>query len=108
MKIVTVVGARPQFIKAATVSRAIDAFNKKGSHAGRQHRKKEIQEVLVHTGQHYDILMDRVFFEELELPKPDHHLGVGSGSHAKQTALMLERIESVLQTKKPDRVMVYG
>ena len=102
MKIVTVVGARPQFIKAAAVSRAIQAFNQR-------HRSKiKIHEILVHTGQHYDYLMDRVFFEELELPKPDYHLGVGSGSHAKQTAMMLERIETVLKKEKPEVVIVYG
>jgi len=99
MKIVTIVGARPQFIKAATVSRAIQKFNK---------RKNRIQEILVHTGQHYDYLMDRVFFEELDLSEPHYHLGVGSGSHGKQTGIMLERIETVLEKEKPDIVMVYG
>lgn len=96
MKIVTVIGARPQFIKAAAVSRAI------------QHSKQKIEEILVHTGQHYDYLMDQVFFEELELFKPDYHLGVGSGSHGKQTGIMLERIEAVLQKEKPEVVLVYG
>jgi len=99
MKIVTIVGARPQFIKAATVSRAINALNK---------GKRQIREILVHTGQHYDYLMDKVFFEELKLPKPNYHLRVGSGSHARQTGLMLERIEAVLQKEKPDVVIVYG
>jgi UDP-GlcNAc3NAcA epimerase len=99
MKIVTIVGARPQFIKAAAVTRAMKAFNQK---------KKLIREILVHTGQHYDYLMDKVFFEELKLPKPDYHLGVGSGSHARQTGLMLERIEAVLQKEKPQMVVVYG
>jgi UDP-N-acetylglucosamine 2-epimerase len=99
MKIVTIVGARPQFIKAAAVKRAIKKWNK---------GKKRIEEILVHTGQHYDILMDKVFFEELNLPKPDYHLGIGSGSHAKQTGLMLERIEAVLQIERPKVVMVYG
>ena len=99
MKIVTIVGARPQFIKAATVSRAINALNT---------GKRQIREILVHTGQHYDYLMDKVFFEELKLPKPNYHLRVGSGSHAKQTGLMLERIEAVLQKEKPDVVIVYG
>jgi UDP-GlcNAc3NAcA epimerase len=108
MKIVTIVGARPQFIKAAAVSRAIQAFNKERSFRGRPDSKKRIQEILVHTGQHYDYLMDKVFFEELELPSPDYHLGVGSGSHAKQTALMLERIEVVLQKERPNVVLVYG
>ena len=99
MKIVTIVGARPQFIKAGAVNRAIEELNK---------RRKRIREIWVHTGQHYDYLMDKVFFEELKLPKPDYHLGVGSGSHAKQTGLILERIEVVLQEEKPEVVMVYG
>ena len=102
MKIVTIVGARPQFIKAAAVSRAIQRYNK------RCPSKQKLQEILVHTGQHYDYLMDKVFFEELELPKPDYHLGVGSGSHARQTGIMLEKIEAVLQKEKPEVVMVYG
>jgi UDP-GlcNAc3NAcA epimerase len=106
MKIVTVVGARPQFIKAAAVRRAIEAFNKASSL--RPHRSRKIREVLVHTGQHYDYLMDRVFFEELELPQPDYRLGVGSGSHARQTGLMLERIETVLEGERPEFVVVYG
>jgi len=99
MKLITIVGARPQFIKAAAVMRATQEFNKK---------EKRIREILVHTGQHYDYLMDKVFFEELDLPKPDYHLGVGSGSHARQTGMMLERIEAVLQKEKPHVVMVYG
>jgi UDP-N-acetylglucosamine 2-epimerase len=99
MKIVTIVGARPQFIKAATVSRAIQKFNK---------RKSQIQEIWIHTGQHYDYLMDKVFFEELELPRPDYHLGVGSGSHGRQTGMMFERIEAVLVKEKPEVVVVYG
>ncbi len=105
MKIVTIIGARPQFIKAARVSRAIQDFNQafRGSRS-----KNRIREILVHTGQHYDYLMDKVFFEELDLPKPDHHLGVGSGSHGKQTGMMLERIEPILQMEKPDVVLVYG
>ncbi len=99
MKIVTVVGARPQFVKAGAVNRAIVELNKRG---------KRIREIWVHTGQHYDYLMNKVFFEELELPNPDYHLGVGSGSHAKQTGLILERIEVALQKEKPEVVMVYG
>ena len=99
MKMVTVVGARPQFIKAGAVNRAIQESNKK---------KSRIREIWVHTGQHYDTLMDKVFFEELKLPKPDYHLGVGSGSHAKQTGLMLERVERVLEKEKPEMVIVYG
>jgi len=105
MKIVTIIGARPQFIKAAMVRRAIQDFNQafRGSRS-----KNRIREILVHTGQHYDYLMDRVFFEELDLPKPDDHLGVGSGPHGKQTALMLERIEPILLREKPDALLVYG
>jgi len=105
MKIVTVVGARPQFIKAAAVRRAIHTFNRAAVHAG---SKKRIREILVHTGQHYDYLMDKVFFEQLRLPRPDYHLGVGSGSHARQTGLMLERIEPVLEKEKPEITIVYG
>ncbi|MCJ7747977.1 MAG: UDP-N-acetylglucosamine 2-epimerase (non-hydrolyzing) [Desulfobacterales bacterium] len=108
MKIITIVGARPQFIKAAAVSRAIQAFNQRRRSFGRPRSKKRIQEVLVHTGQHYDYLMDRVFFEELALPKPDYHLGVRSGSHARQTAMMLERIETVLKKERAEVVLVYG
>lgn len=99
MKIVTVVGARPQFIKAAAVRRAIQEMGLK---------ERRIQDILVHTGQHYDYMMDKVFFNELDLPKPDYHLGVGSGSHAVQTGKMLERIESVLEKEKPRIVLVYG
>lgn len=93
MKIVTIVGARPQFIKAAAVSRVL---------------RREYTEVLVHTGQHYDSNMSDIFFEELQIPRPDYNLGVGSGSHAKQTAEMLVKIEEILLKEKPDYVMVYG
>src|SRR4030066_1310549 len=99
MKIIPIGGARPQFIKAAAVSRAIQKFNK---------RESRIQEIWVHTGQHYDYLMNKVFFEELKLPKPDYHLGVGSSSHGRQTGIMLEKIEVVLQKEKPEVVVVYG
>jgi UDP-N-acetylglucosamine 2-epimerase len=102
LKLVTIVGARPQFIKAAAVTRAVQRYNQKHPYPQR------LQEILVHTGQHYDYLMDRVFFEELKLPKPDYHLGVGSGPHAKQTGMMMERIETVLKKEKPMVVMVYG
>jgi UDP-N-acetylglucosamine 2-epimerase len=93
VKIVSVVGARPQFIKAATVSR---------------HLRRAHQEVLVHTSQHYDAQLSDVFFAQLDLPAPDHHLGVGSAPHGRQTAQMLERLEDVLLQEKPDRVLVYG
>lgn len=93
MKIVTVVGARPQFIKAAAVSRVI---------------RKKHSEFLIHTGQHYDNNMSKIFFDELDIPKPDVNLRVGSGTHAKQTAEMLVGIEKILLTEKPDYLMVYG
>jgi UDP-GlcNAc3NAcA epimerase len=104
-KIVTVIGARPQFIKAAPVSRAIQASNQGSSPGGDAVR---INEVIVHTGQHYDDNMSEVFFRELELPQPAYHLQVGSGSHGEQTGEMLKRLESVLLKEKPDYVMVYG
>ncbi len=106
MKIMTIVGARPRFIKAAAVNRAIQTFSKRSE--TRLYEKDRIQGILVHTGQHYDYLMDKIFFEELQLPTPDYHLGVGSGSHGRQTGIMLERIETVLQKEKPMVVMVYG
>ena len=93
MKLVTVVGARPQFIKASVVSRALDGV---------------CGEVLVHTGQHYDRNMSGVFFEELKIPAPKYNLGVGSGTHGKQTGEMLIKIEEVLLSEKPDAVLVYG
>jgi len=105
LKIVTVVGARPQFIKAAAVSRAIKAHNScLAPHVSRF----TFHEVLIHTGQHYDYLMSQVFFEELGLAAPDYNLEVGSASHGAQTGLMLSRIEEVLVKEKPDWVVVYG
>ena len=101
MKIVSIVGARPQFIKAAPVSRAIRDHNEK-------EKKPRITEVLVHTGQHYDHGMSQIFFDELDIAKPDLNLGVGSGSHGWQTGQMLVRIEEVLLEEKPDIVVVYG
>ena len=95
MKIATIVGARPQFIKAATVSRAI-------------RRRSGVREVLIHTGQHFDANMSDVFFEELEIPRPDHHLGIGGGSHGQNTGRMIEAIEAVLKVERPDWVLVYG
>ncbi len=95
MRVVTIVGARPQFIKAAVVSRAFRNFT-------------AVEEVLLHTGQHYDDQMSKVFFQELEIPEPAYDLGVGSGSHAQQTAHMLAGIEAILLDLRPDAVLVYG
>ncbi|KJS10379.1 MAG: UDP-N-acetylglucosamine 2-epimerase [Peptococcaceae bacterium BRH_c8a] len=93
MRIVTIVGARPQFIKAATVSRVL---------------RKQHTEILIHTGQHYDYNMSEVFFKQLELPQPDYNLGIVSKTHGSQTGRMLESIEKVLIKEKPHRVLVYG
>ena len=101
LKIINIVGARPQFIKLAPILRAIEEHNQ-------NHPECPIQEVLVHTGQHYDYEMSQVFFDELGLRSPDFHLGVGSGTHGYQTGEMLKRIEEVLLKEKPDMVMVYG
>src|SRR5947208_6501659 len=91
----SVVGARPQFIKAAMVSRALRS-------------QQGVEEVLVHTDQHYDENMSKVFFEELEIPSPDYHLGGGSGTHGHQTARILEAVERVLFRERPHWVLVYG
>ena len=96
MKIVTIVGARPQIIKAAALSRVISK------------NFQNIKEIIVHTGQHYDKNMSDVFFTELEIPKPQINLKVGSSSHGAQTALMIEKIEKVIQEYSPDAVVVYG
>lgn len=93
--ILTVIGARPQFIKAATVSRAISG-------------RADMREILVHTGQHYDANMSDTFFEELAIPVPGHNLNIGSGPHGAQTGAMLEAIERVLLQEKPDWLLVYG
>lgn len=95
MKLLTVIGARPQFIKAATISRVVVDRN-------------DFSEVIVHTGQHYDKNMSDVFFEELAIPKPDYHLGIGGGSHGQMTGRQLEAIEEVIIKEKPDTVLVYG
>jgi UDP-N-acetylglucosamine 2-epimerase len=94
MKVLTVVGARPQFIKAAPVSEAL--------------RSEGIDEVFVHTGQHYDDSMSASFFDELDLPEPDHHLAVGSGGHGLQTGLMMQRLEPVVVDVEPSCTLVYG
>ena len=95
MKVVTILGARPQFIKASAVTRVLRA-------------DPGVQEMLIHTGQHYDNKMSRVFFEELEIPEPDYNIGIGSGMHGVQTGQMLEAIEPVLTKECPDWVLVYG
>jgi len=95
MKILTILGARPQFIKAGSVSREIV-------------KHTEIEEVIVHTGQHYDANMSDVFFDEMQIPKPDYFLGIGGKSHGAMTGQMIEKIEEVCLKEKPDWVMVYG
>ena len=95
MKIVTVVGARPQFVKAAALSRALKKY-------------PQIQEIIVHTGQHHDASMSDVFFQEMEIPNPHYHLEVSGLSHGAMTGRMLEKIEEVLIKEKPDWVLVYG
>lgn len=102
MKIITIIGARPQFVKAAVVSRAIAEYN--SSCAG----DDKIKEVIVHTGQHYDKNMSEVFFEEMHIPKPDYFLNVNGLSHGAMTGQMLEKIENVLIEQSPDYVLVYG
>ena len=93
MRVLSIVGARPQFIKAAPVQRALAA-------------RHEV--IAVHTGQHYDDNMSGVFYRELDIPEPQVHLGIGSASHARQTAAMFERLEPVLTAHQPDCVVVYG
>lgn len=93
MRIASIVGARPNFVKLAPVSRVI---------------RKDFEELIIHTGQHYDYQMDRIFFMELGIPKPDYHLGIGSGSHGHQTGEMLKKIEDVLLKEKPDVALVFG
>lgn len=97
MKIITIIGARPQIIKAAALSRSIKTYF-----------SSEIEEFIVHTGQHYDQNMSEVFFDELGIPKPNINLNIGSGSHGKQTALMIEKIEEILLNETPDAIVVYG
>jgi UDP-GlcNAc3NAcA epimerase len=95
MKILTILGARPQFIKAGSVSREIA-------------KHKEIEEIIVHTGQHYDDNMSDIFFNEMQIPKPHYFLGIGGKSHGAMTGQMIEKIEEVALKEKPDWIMVYG
>lgn len=97
LKIITIIGARPQIIKASAISRAI-----------RNNYKDSINELIVHTGQHYDSNMSEVFFEELQIPKPDYNLNVGSGMHGIQTAEMIKGIEEIIVKEKPDAMILYG
>lgn len=96
MKVMTIIGARPQFVKAAVVSRAF-----------KEHRP-EVQEFVVHTGQHYDVNMSDVFFDELEIRRPDYNLGVGGGTHGQNTGRMIEKLESLMIEVLPEWVLVYG
>lgn len=95
MKILTVIGARPQFVKAAVFSKAL-------------HKTESFKEILVHTGQHYDNNMSDIFFEQMNIPAPDYHLGVGNCGHGAMTGRQLEKIEALLVSEKPDVVNVYG
>jgi UDP-GlcNAc3NAcA epimerase len=95
MKILTILGARPQFIKAGSVSREIAKY-------------KDIYEIIVHTGQHYDANMSDIFFDEMQIPKPNYFLGIGGKSHGAMTGQMIEKIEEVALSEKPDWIMVYG
>ncbi|MFQ4139211.1 non-hydrolyzing UDP-N-acetylglucosamine 2-epimerase [Nodosilinea sp. PGN35] len=95
LKFLTVVGARPQFVKASTVSRAVAQL-------------PAIKEIILHTGQHYDEKMSDIFFAQLDIPSPDYNLGIGSGLHGQQTGQMLEAVETVLLREEPDVVLVYG
>ena len=93
MKVASIVGARPNFVKLAPVSREV---------------RRRFDEVIIHTGQHYNYEMDKVFFDDLGIPAPDYHLGIGSGSHGHQTGEMLKKIEEVIISEKPDVVLVFG
>jgi len=93
MIVASVVGARPNFVKLAPVSREL---------------RKRLDEVIIHTGQHYDYEMDRIFFDDMGIATPDYHLGIGSGSHGLQTGEMLKKVEEVLIQERPDVVMVFG
>lgn len=97
MKIITVVGARPQFIKASAISRCI-----------RQEYCQQMTEIMIHTGQHFDANMSDIFFEDLEIPKPKYHLNIAGGHHGAMTGRMMEGIEEVVMTEKPDMLLVYG
>ena len=101
MKIASIVGARPHFIKLAPITSAVSDYRK-------AHGDSSIEHVTIHTGQHYDYQMNKVFFDELQIPPPQYNLGVGSGSHGWQTAEMIKRIENVLLKERPTWALVYG
>ncbi|MEX0273361.1 MAG: non-hydrolyzing UDP-N-acetylglucosamine 2-epimerase [Flavobacteriaceae bacterium] len=101
MKLITIIGARPQFVKAAVVSRAIKEHNLKNP-------EERVEEIIVHTGQHFDGNMSTVFFDQMEIPVPDHNLNINSLSHGAMTGQMLTKIEQVLSDERPDWVLVYG
>lgn len=100
MRVVSIVGARPQFVKMAAFARSVERHNGLGSHP--------IESIIVHTGQHYDSDMSDVFFDELDIPRAAFNLAVGSGPHGRQTGQMLERLEAVLLETRPDMVLIYG
>lgn len=112
MKIISVVGARPNFMKVAPIHKAFEKVkcetSKVNGEAAIHNTQFIIQHLICHTGQHYDEKMSKVFFDELELPKPDFYLGVGSGSHAEQTAKVMIEFEKILLAEKPDLVIVVG
>lgn len=95
MKLLTIVGARPQFIKACMLSKAFK-------------KHPQMEEIIIHTGQHYDYNMSDVFFKQLNLPEADYNLGAGSGTHGEQTAKMLAELEKLMSSLKPDLIIVYG
>ncbi len=101
MKIISVVGARPNFMKVAPIHKAFEKYKKKNSN-------EEFTHLICHTGQHYDEKMSKVFFDDLELPRPDFYLGIGSGSHAEQTAGVMLAFEKILLVEKPDMIIVVG
>lgn len=110
MKITNIIGARPQFIKYSPISKAIEEFNKliDSSVPFKLNIPQRIDDILIHTGQHYDYAMSEIFFNELSIKEPNYHLGVGSASHGAQTGTILQKVEEVLLEEKPDVVLVYG
>lgn len=96
MKVLSVIGARPQFIKLAVVSQAIE------------NNRPDVEEIILHTGQHYDANMSQIFFEEMGIPQPDYNLGIGGGTHGENTGRMIEKIEHILLDEQPDLVIIYG